>query len=87
MKKITKTFTFLVHTSMVGSQVSEDFNFEFDENLSEKAIQKIVEEQFKDWLLSNMTAEVYEVETKNHCIRCDVKVESGFWCNECVMYK
>ena len=61
MKKITKTFTFLVHTSMVGSQVSEDFNFEFDENLSEKAMQKIVEDQFKEWFSNNMTAEVYEI--------------------------
>lgn len=61
MKKITKTFTFLVHTSMVGSQISEDFKFEFDENITENAARKIVEDQFKDWLSNNMTAEVYEI--------------------------
>ena len=46
---------------MVGSQISEDFKFEFDENITENAARKIVEDQFKDWLSNNMTAEVYEI--------------------------
>lgn len=55
------------------------------EDAKEQAI-RLLDCQFQQYIFKKIEVENLAT-TKNRCMRCAVEVESGFWCNECVMYK
>lgn len=60
---ITKTYKFLVSTNYVRSDVSEEVEIEFteEEYNDEKKREKIIEEQYEEWLWQNIETSWEEV--------------------------